>query len=349
MWRASAKRRALANLRHAHIVTVYEVSEADGRLFIAMELAQGPSLADAIAQRGRIPWAEALDILRPVCTALDYAHSQGIVHRDLKPANILLDKERGPLLTDFGLARIMGGSSMSVSMSGGIVGTPAYIAPEVWEEEAARPAADIYALGCVCYEMLTGALLFNGATPMHIMRAHDKGPQFAAWPQETPPDLEAALRIALACEPGARYPSAEVFWLALNDVEANAQAAREQAKQAAVAVQWQVETEQAIANKEWRVAKMAVGRWLNVTPDNPAAQEAWRQIELQEAREEDARRKKQEAEEAARKAHEGQERETTAKATVYHKQPSRVEQEYAVKSPPPMGKLIVERIRLSMG
>jgi len=342
--------RSMANLRHPHIITVFEVSEADGRLFIAMELAHG-SLAQVIKARGRIPWAEVLDILRPVCTALDYAHSQGIVHRDIKPCNILLNQERGPLLTDFGLARIMGDNSMSISMSGGVVGTPAYIAPEVWEEEAAWPAADIYALGCVCYEMVTGALLFNGATPMHIMRAHDKGPQFAAWPEGTPPGLDAALRIALAREPGARYPSSEAFWHALNDAEANAQAAREQAEREAVAAQWQAEVEQAIAEGEWSIAKKAVGRWLKITPESAAAQAARRRIEVLEAREqEEARRKKQEEEESARQAREREaarvaverkaQTEAAARATAHQTQTVQTEPKPVAKRQLPIGKLI---------
>ncbi len=95
---------ALANLRHPHIVTVYQVGEVEGLLYIEMELAHGPSLAEIIAQRGRIPWEEVLALLKPVCESLDYAHGQGVVHRDLKPANVLLDKERGPLLTDSGIS-----------------------------------------------------------------------------------------------------------------------------------------------------------------------------------------------------------------------------------------------------
>ncbi|HEX9441227.1 MAG TPA: serine/threonine-protein kinase, partial [Roseiflexaceae bacterium] len=97
--------RTLAALRHPQIITVYEVGEVDGRVFIAMDLAHGLSLAKSIAKRGRIPWAEALALLRPVCEALDYAHGQRVVHRDLKPANVLLDTQRGALLTDFGFAR----------------------------------------------------------------------------------------------------------------------------------------------------------------------------------------------------------------------------------------------------
>jgi hypothetical protein len=274
--------RALAGMRQPNIITVYEVGEADGRLYIAMELVNGSSLAQTLADRGRLAWKETLAILKPVCDALDYAHAQGIVHRDLKPANILLDKDRGALLTDFGFARIMGDSSVSMSLSGGILGTPAYIAPEVWELEAAKPAADIYALGCVVYEMLTGQVRFTGKTPMQIMRAHDQGPQWSpapAWSAGVPAGVETVLRQALARQPEARYPSASALWQALSDLEADAQANREKIERVATAAQWRTETEAALAAGQWSAARMAVGRWLAVTPDDPAAQSARAEIE----------------------------------------------------------------------
>ncbi len=264
--------RAIANLRHPHIVTVYEVGNADGRLFISMELALGSDLGRAIAERARIPWAEALELLRPVCEALDYAHAQKVVHRDLKPSNILLDPARGPLLSDFGFARLMGGSSQSLSLSGGILGTPAYIAPEVWELDAATPAADIYALGCIAFEMLTGQVLFTGATPIQAMRAHDRGPVLPlAWPEGVPVGVAEVLGKALAREPGARCSSATALWHALNDLEARAQAEREAAERTAVAGQWRAEAESALAAGELSAARMAAGRWMAAAPEDGEA------------------------------------------------------------------------------
>ena len=204
--------RTLAGLRHPHIVTIYEVGEVEGQLFIVMELAQGSSLAGAIAERGHLPWQETLALLRPVCQALDYAHRRGVVHRDLKPANILLDEERGPLLTDFGFARLMAESSASLSLSGGILGTPAYIAPEVWELSGAEAPVDIYALGCIVNEVLTGEVLFAGQSPMEVMRAHDRGPRFPAqWPQGIPEGVEPPLKKALARDPAHRFETAGAF------------------------------------------------------------------------------------------------------------------------------------------
>jgi len=289
--------KTLAALRHPHIITIYEVGEFDGRIFIAMELARGASLARAIASRQRIPWLETLALLKPVCEALDYAHEQNIVHRDLKPANILIDKQRGALLTDFGFAKLLAENAASMSMSGGIVGTPGYIAPEVWENNAADAPVDIYALGCIAYEMLTGDVLFKGQTPMQAMRAHDRGPQFPeTWPEDTPAGIADVLRIALAREPAERYAGPLALWHALSDLEVQARAAHaaaeqaeaaeqeaarraEEAQRATVAIQWHAEAEQALVENNLTAAKMAIGRWRAVAPNDPAIGEIQARLE----------------------------------------------------------------------
>lgn len=139
--RFKRKAKAVAYLDDPHVVTIHEIGEADSRLFIAMELVDGPSLDELIAGRGRLSWKETLEILKQVTGALDYAHEQAILHRNLKAANILLDPRRGAILADIGFARLVSESSLSISISGGVVGTPAYIAPEVWNGEGppARP------------------------------------------------------------------------------------------------------------------------------------------------------------------------------------------------------------------
>src|SRR6266545_2894410 len=272
--------KTLAALRHPQIITIYEVGEIDGRIFIAMELARGTSLARAIASRHRIPWGETLALLEPVCEALDYAHEQNVVHRDLKPANILIDKQRGALLTDFGFAKLLAENAASMAMSGGIVGTPGYIAQEVWENNAADAPVDIYALGCIAYEMLTGDVLFKGQTPIQAMRAHDRGPQLpATWPEGVPAGITAVLSKALARDPAARYPSASALWHALNDLEAQAQAAREAAQRATLAAQWRAEAEQALAAKEWDAVRMAIGRWRAVAPEDEAIRDAQAELD----------------------------------------------------------------------
>ena len=124
---------------------IYDVGQTRGRHFIVMRLVDGPSLDKVIASRSCLPWSEAVKIIGKVTEGLDYAHSQGILHRDLKPANILIDPDRGPLLSDFGLAKLVG--EHSLSQKGDVVGTPHYIAPEVWEGQVATLQVDIYALG----------------------------------------------------------------------------------------------------------------------------------------------------------------------------------------------------------
>lgn len=271
--------RTLAAMQHPAIITIFEASEYEGRLYIAMDLVDGPSLAGLIATQGPLTWPDGLVVLKPVFDALEYAHSRQIVHRDLKPSNILIDKRRGMLLSDFGFARLLGQSSMSLSSSGGILGTPSYIAPEVWDSDAATPQSDIYSLGCIVYEAFTGRVLFDGPTPIQIMRAHDRGPQYPqTWLNGVPAELSDVLQKALARNPATRYQSASAFWYALHELDVAMQRAREAAEMAAqlaaVAARWRAATEAAIAEGEWGVARMALGRWLKVAPNDAIAEQA---------------------------------------------------------------------------
>ena len=200
----------MARLKHPHIVTIYDIGGDAERLYIAMELIEGPTLGELIAERGQLSWEKTLGILVQVTDALDYAHNEGILHRDLKPSNILLDGRRGVVLTDFGFAKLVGESSMSLSVSGGIVGTAAYIAPEIWDGEVATRQTDIYALACIVCEMLSGEVLFSGKTPSVVMRQHlIDGPEFPSqWPAGVPEPVSDVLGKALAREPRERYECA---------------------------------------------------------------------------------------------------------------------------------------------
>ncbi len=199
--------KTIARLDHPRIVTVHDVYETQEQLFIVMRLVDSPGLEELITTRGLLPWSEVLKIITAVAEGLDYAHTQGILHRDLKPANILMDSERGPLLSDFGLSKLVGENSMS--KTGDIVGTPHYIAPEAWEGQAATPQTDIYALGCILYEMLTGDKVFKGETPPTVMLAHFKRPELPkVWPKGVPSGVTNVLKIALAKEPADRYGTA---------------------------------------------------------------------------------------------------------------------------------------------
>ncbi|MBN1922179.1 MAG: SUMF1/EgtB/PvdO family nonheme iron enzyme [Anaerolineae bacterium] len=251
--------RAIARLRHPHIVTIYEIGEAEGRLFITMELFKVGSVQDRLAQQGRYSWAEALRLLQQVADALDYAHGEGIIHRDLKPANILLDPHAGAVLTDFGFAKLVGESSMSLSLSGGVMGTPAYVAPEIWDGLDPTVQSDVYALGCVVYELFTGERLFEGKTPSVVMRKHLlDGPQFpASWPEGVPPGVEGVLRRALAREPGKRHASAGELLAALRHLEEAAVTRRQRDAEAAAATARERERLQAEAEKQRAAQKAA--------------------------------------------------------------------------------------------
>jgi len=201
--------KAIARLDHPRIVPIYDVGEVGPRLFIIMRLIAGPSLEDLIRERGRLPWVEVVEIVSAIAEGLDYAHSQGILHRDLKPANILIDPDRGPMLADLGLAKLAGESSTSMTASGSVVGTPHYIAPEVWEGQGTTPQTDIYALGCILYEMVTGEKIFKGETSPAVMMAHFKPvglPQ--QWPDGVPAGVTEILKTALANTPDQRYSTA---------------------------------------------------------------------------------------------------------------------------------------------
>lgn len=208
--------RTIARLDHPAIVPIYDVYEANDRLFIVMRLVEGASLEDVLTTRGALPWTEALEIFTTIAGGLEHAHAQGILHRDLKPANILMDQNRGPLLSDFGLAKLAGEASMATTAGGGVVGTPHYIAPEVWEGKGTSEQSDIYALGCILFEMLTGEKVFKGDTPPAVMMAHFKPPVLPrAWPNHVPPGIEAVLKTALAQKPAERYKTVPVMAAAL--------------------------------------------------------------------------------------------------------------------------------------
>ncbi|MCG3212399.1 MAG: Serine/threonine-protein kinase PknK [Anaerolineae bacterium] len=201
--------RNIARLDHPNVVTIFDVYEAGQRRFIVMQLIDGLSLEELIAAQGRRSWPETVETITAVAVGLDYAHTRNILHRDLKPANILLDSNHGPMLSDFGLAKLIGEADTSVTASGGVVGTPHYIAPEVWEGQGTSRQSDIYALGCILYEMLTGEKLFAGQTPPAVMMAHFRALTLPkTWPQGVPPGVTDVLATALAAQPANRYATA---------------------------------------------------------------------------------------------------------------------------------------------
>jgi serine/threonine-protein kinase len=159
----------LGRLRHRNIVPLLDSSEAGANLYYVMPFVEGETLRARLARSGMLPLDEVLSITRQVADAIDSAHAQGVLHRDIKPANILLEAGRA-LICDFGVARaIEAAGSESFSSSGLIVGTPAYMSPEQATGAKVDRGTDIYALGCVVYEMLAGDPPFTGATAQAIM------------------------------------------------------------------------------------------------------------------------------------------------------------------------------------
>jgi serine/threonine-protein kinase len=201
--------RVAARLNHPHIAAVYEVGEADERVYLTQVLVEGESLAERL-KRGPLTWAEMLDILHPVASALDYAHRRGVIHRDVKPANILCDQTGHVYLTDFGMVRTAEGSADLSATSSGQTGTAPYMAPEVWEGKNTTSATDVYALSCVVVEMLSGQVLFDGADPARVRQQHLSGrPEFeAAWAASLPTGAIEVFKWGLAPEAGHRINSA---------------------------------------------------------------------------------------------------------------------------------------------
>jgi serine/threonine protein kinase/Tol biopolymer transport system component len=198
----------IASLSHLHILKVFEYGQHGDLVYLVMELLTGGSLSDMI-RRGALPPDQAGKLLEHIASALDYAHRRGIIHRDLKPQNVLLDEEQNALLTDFGIAKLLGESS-SLTQSGMAMGTPAYMAPEQWRGESVDARTDIYALGVILFEMLSGQLPFQGETPFSLMHKHvyETFPPIRSLQANLPESVERVLEKALAKNREERYPSA---------------------------------------------------------------------------------------------------------------------------------------------
>jgi len=210
--------RSAAGLKHPNIVTIYDVGVQSGIHYIVMEELHGEPLDGLIRKIGRMPLAQSIQITAQIASALDYAHARGIVHRDIKPANIIVGTAGKATLTDFGIAKAAEGANLT--QTGMMVGTPEYMSPEQVKGEKVGASSDIYSLGIVLYQMLTGATPFTASnTPAILHKQVYEQPQ----PLHTqvggiPADLDKVLVTALAKDPANRYQSAGEFADALSAV-----------------------------------------------------------------------------------------------------------------------------------
>src|ERR687883_866172 len=197
-----------AGLSHPNIVSIYDRGEAEGTYYIAMEFLDGRSLKELIISRGPTPMKIAIEYTRQILAAIGYAHRHGIIHRDIKPHNVLVDPEGRLKVTDFGIAR--SGASQMTEV-GSIIGTAQYLSPEQARGSPVDQTSDLYSVGVVLYELLTGQVPFTGDTPLEIAMKHlsevPKPPSELR--PEVPHDLDLVVLRALAKDPAERYQTAE--------------------------------------------------------------------------------------------------------------------------------------------
>jgi len=197
-----------ANLHHPAIVTIYDVGEEDGLHYIAMEYVAGRSLNAVLEERTILGLGYAVSLLDPVARALDYAHALGAVHRDVKPHNILIDHDGRVLLTDFGIAQTPDSDGERLTRTGLFMGTPEYISPEQAEARRVDGRSDLYALGVVAYELITGRVPFSGTAPQLIVaHAQLPPPPPSSVLPHLPQELDVVLAKALAKRPEERFAS----------------------------------------------------------------------------------------------------------------------------------------------
>jgi serine/threonine-protein kinase len=201
---------AAARLIHPNIVQVFDsgLDEHRDQHYIVMEYIDGQSCAEILRDRGWLTVEETLPIVLGACAGLDYAHRKGVVHRDVKPGNLLVATDRAVKLADFGIAKAT--EQSSITQIGSVLGTAAYLAPEQGRGEEAGPPADIYALGVVAYQLLSGRLPFEGAslTELAIKQQREPPASLDVLVAAVSPELAAAVDVALRIDPRLRYPTA---------------------------------------------------------------------------------------------------------------------------------------------
>ncbi len=218
--RFSREAQTIAQLSHPHILKLFDYGQEGSTVFLVTEMLSGGTLYDLIKQ-GALPLSRIDELLNQTASALQYAHEQGLVHRDLKPQNVLLDSRGNAYLTDFGLAKTVADATR-LTQSGIAMGTPAYMSPEAWKGEPVDSRSDIYSLGVMLYEMLTGDLPFRGDSAVQLMYAHLTNPPPHLGPlsplsAQIDPIIQRALAKSPADRPASAVEIASAFHSALGD------------------------------------------------------------------------------------------------------------------------------------
>ncbi len=211
--------KVVAGLQHPHILPVFDFGEAEGYTYLVMPFIKSGTLTDLL-KGDPLPLGQIRDLISQVGNALDYAHARGLVHRDVKPSNVLLDETGNCLLSDFGLAKILEASE-KLTISGAIMGTPAYMSPEQGLGKALDGRTDIYSLGVILYEMATGRTPYKAETPMAVMLKHISAPlpSPSTVNPNLPESVEGVILKALAKDPDDRYQTAGAMVKAINSVQ----------------------------------------------------------------------------------------------------------------------------------
>ncbi len=214
--RFSIEAKAISRLEHTNIINIYDYGEEGALKFFTMQFVQGLDLGKKISEEFKIPLREILDFSRQICRGLRYAHEKGVIHRDIKPQNIIVDEKGSCVITDFGIARMF--EKSNVTMTGTAVGTPEYMSPEQAEGGTLDQQTDIYSLGVVIYEMLTGRPPFTGnnAVAIAYKQVHELPVPPSAFRKDTPKRLELIIMKALKKNRNERYRDVTAM---LNDID----------------------------------------------------------------------------------------------------------------------------------
>ena len=264
-----AEIKTTAGLQHPHILPLFDSGEADGFLFYVMPFVEGESLREKLDREHQLPVDEAAQIAKNVAEALDYAHKQGVIHRDIKPANILLQSGK-PVVSDFGIALAVGAAGGGrLTETGLSLGTPHYMSPEqATGDSHVGPAADVYALGCVLYEMLVGDPPHVASTPQAVLGKiiTEPPPQVTKARRTVPPNVEAAIQKALEKVPADRFTGVAALSDALSDP-----AFRHGVASGSSAAAHGLWNPLSIGTTAAAIVATAVAAWTLLTPSPPSA------------------------------------------------------------------------------